>query len=489
MNQPRCPSKRGLRSLSAVRCSVFCVRALPLHFSHRVPAVSSLLYSRVLTRTLPPSSPHTAIGVFENTSKRTRKKHLLTGRIQAKGRKRMADTRERNEELSHVTCSLSMKLLFIANLLLVCILLSEKEKDLSPFQRIHLRFRKEEGMKDTFDPEQRMEEMGEQKEEKETHDENDMDEYGVARSTWVTRADLDLTQNSHRVPNDLQDQHKTAAPLEFIYILSRQRSGSTSLTSRIAGINQPCSFNMNEALNYPLDPQHGILKDPTLFREFKYQEDLLTALEYLRDQRETYCNLDLLNLPHSLSFLANTVDRRSLGEATATVKSIARKENSDHEDKTELSIQSYCSNRGLSCIGVLKLFDKPDWGQSGPQDSVGFSQFVELISGNFSLNLILERDPAEQECSLNWAKHTGDWGTCPSCHSNMTSKQAREEFYSKCPRQASTEFQAKNDKWFATVKQVHKATGKAYLEVPFSAHRSKSKEDQVISVVEALISA
>eukprot|EP00924_Labyrinthula_sp_SR-Ha-C_P001043 snap_masked-scaffold_7-processed-gene-11.13-mRNA-1 protein AED:1.00 eAED:1.00 QI:0/-1/0/0/-1/1/1/0/284 len=220
----------------------------------------------------------------------------------------------------------------------------------------------------------------------------------------------------------------------FIFILSRRRSGSTELCKRISELSF-CHYNMNEILNAPLDPQHGDLRDSQFFTLFNHRKSKLNLNQYVNSQADIFCSKILRRLHPS------------------------------------------CKR----CVGVAKIFDQPSFGQMSSRSKY-HEQFKDLIGRNDSFSLVLERNTKEQECSLNWARESGDWGTCPGCHTgNQTS---RTEFYKSCySKETSHTFQEENDAWFTFVRSTLREQGKWYVDVSFKIHH---QELQIRSLLQTI---
>ena len=62
------------------------------------------------------------------------------------------------------------------------------------------------------------------------------------------------------------------------------------------------------------------------------------------------------------------------------------------------------------CAVAFKLFDN---------HGVHGTRLQSLLGNEATQTVVLERDPAHAECSLNWAKQTDDWETSPLAHAEM----------------------------------------------------------------------
>ena len=56
---------------------------------------------------------------------------------------------------------------------------------------------------------------------------------------------------------------------DYVYVISRRRSGSSSLAKTIADLYTPCTFFLDEMFNNDLERQHGIARYSQRFRRFR----------------------------------------------------------------------------------------------------------------------------------------------------------------------------------------------------------------------------
>ena len=109
----------------------------------------------------------------------------------------------------------------------------------------------------------------------------------------------------------------------------------------------------------------------------------------------------------------------------------------------------HCRGR---CAVVLKLFD---------DHGIHLKPLRELLSYPGTRTIILERSAAESECSLNWAKLKGDWGTNPDAHKRGLVRPP-------CPIKASSKYLKKHNAWFDEIRASAGLTSSA-LDVKFPA--------------------
>jgi hypothetical protein len=215
-----------------------------------------------------------------------------------------------------------------------------------------------------------------------------------------------------------------------IVIASGMRSGSTELCGHIA--QHRCVIGLNE---YFSDGSNGN----------KLQSG--RSSEFLGELPELFENRG----QHAVESL-QMVHERACAELDAK-----------HTGNNEQT----CEN---NCAVVLKLFPT--------HDHVLKSEIVDLIGQPRTVVVVLERDPADRECSLNWARSTNDWGIHPSANHTYN-----RDF---CASTATDAFKEAHDSWFGFVRSTIKRSQRPSIEVPFSAWISPATSEVIVKTIWSL---
>jgi len=139
-------------------------------------------------------------------------------------------------------------------------------------------------------------------------------------------------------------------------------------------------------------------------------------------------------------------------------------------DALTAGLQRLCERKGRDdCAIVFKLFPVHclRWHDLA-------QQLRDILTFPDTLPVILERDPAARECSLNWANRTNDWGTSPEGHKEFALGHDLAE-RPPCPETASGDFLQKHDAWFALARRTLRNASLPHLEVPAEAYTTGLK--------------
>ena len=104
---------------------------------------------------------------------------------------------------------------------------------------------------------------------------------------------------------------------------------------------------------------------------------------------------------------------------------------------------------------VLKLFDMhcSKWHDRASLD--------DLLNLENACYIVLERNPADRECSLSRALNTSDWSITPEDHAHHSDYSDRPA----CPEQASPNFAKDHDEWFQMVRTTLHKHAKPFFDL------------------------
>mmetsp|Transcript_21589 Transcript_21589/g.67716 ORF Transcript_21589/g.67716 Transcript_21589/m.67716 type:complete len:243 (-) Transcript_21589:322-1050(-) len=121
-------------------------------------------------------------------------------------------------------------------------------------------------------------------------------------------------------------------------------------------------------------------------------------------------------------------------------------------------------NSTEQCGASVKLFDTHC--RKRKEDTRGWAD-EHLLRSVLNLKnacyVVLERNPAARECSLDWAYKTRDWGITPGAHAAFLNWSGLER--PACSNNASTAFQETHDGWFRLVRQILHENRMPFLDI------------------------
>ena len=199
-----------------------------------------------------------------------------------------------------------------------------------------------------------------------------------------------------------------------IAIVSAQRSGSSELATKVSSLSEGRVENWNEALDW------WAVKQGYNFSHYVSDDDL-----------------------------EHTCDRPLETVMTA--------------------VENRCSFE--PCGAVLKLFDQHchKWENTTNLDDILGSKDVCVV--------VLERNPGDRKCSLDWAKEMGDWGIRPGNHLPIERPP--------CPPEDPRDpFIMSHHRWFNRVRDILHAANMPFLDIPSESYiHDKFTEAEVATLI------
>jgi len=108
-----------------------------------------------------------------------------------------------------------------------------------------------------------------------------------------------------------------------------------------------------------------------------------------------------------------------------------------------------------------------------------------VLSLDRACYVVLEREPAHRQCSLDWATQHGDWSIDPSRHERFLNRTQLER--PPCAPEATPEFQKEHHHWYDTVRNLLHTHNIPFLDINADLYIQQSNDTYLDEVADHIL--